>query len=289
MRVRRVDKGTYLFLGSPASLLHIDGDTAYIVDPGMDPERASEMVSFISSKEVERVEVILTHAHPDHVGTAGMFGGNVHIHRLEYSVALSSVLRECMVYGARAPRGLISIRCEDISPTDTYEWGGVLGPFRLIPLPGHSPGHTGLKLETGVFYAGDAIFGDRLLDRVGVPFCPDYSSTIESMERVEEEVRSGDVLILSHGPVVKGDKALLLIESNRSRLKAVKATILEALEKPRSVPELTYMVTRRFAGDITAELLVHNEVTVKGVLSELMDEGLVEPRVGENGLLWAKR
>ena len=276
----------YVEPGSPTALIVFD-DEYYIVDPGVDTRRARRIYEFVRDQGYDEGKVVFTHAHPDHIGAANVFSSPTYAHVYESSVAESNVLRETLVYGARASSKLISIRSNDVKITNTFRWEQeFLGPLTIVSLPGHSQGQSGFIVDD-IFYVGDAMFGDRLISNVGLPFFPDHREALNTLNVIREYIVDGYRLVISHGPIVKGEKAINLLQENINAILRAKRYILELLQvKPRTVQELTLLATKRYATTVSSELLLLNEVTVKSIISELVDENVVEPMITENGLTW---
>src|SRR5205807_2423471 len=90
----------------------------------------------------------------------------------------------------------------------------------LVPLVGHTRGHTGIAIDTGradgprwLLHAGDAYFHRGQLDPVR-PHCPaglrwfqsqvevDHTTRLDNVERLRELAASGEVQVFSaHDPV----------------------------------------------------------------------------------------
>ncbi len=138
-------------------------------------------------------------------------------------------------------------------------------------------------------YVGDSVFGQRLLDRIGVPFHPDHRSSIESMRKLVELARSGYTLVVSHGPVVKKNKAIELVEANLNRLEELEKKVLDLLEKPRDTLRISYELTRKYVENPSIEQVLLNEVTVKSIVSRLYDERLIEPVIRDERVMWTKK
>ncbi len=68
--------------------------------------------------------------------------------------------------------------------------------FRVLHLPGHSPGGIGLLDERdGLFLTGDAIYDDEILDDLPGASIPDYLLTMDRLRQVECQLAIG-----GHGP-----------------------------------------------------------------------------------------
>ena len=112
MFVKKLAKKVYLLSGSPATII-ILGEPTWVVDPGVGEERAGEVLGFLKSKKVGEYEVFATHAHPDHIASAAGLKP-IHIHRFELSIAESTMLRNTLVFGAKAPSGVFSLSSPDV-------------------------------------------------------------------------------------------------------------------------------------------------------------------------------
>ncbi len=289
MVVRRLRRDIYLVTGSPNTLVVVEGDHGLMVDLGFDEKRGRETIRYFEEKHgVREFTLVFTHAHPDHIGAATNLSHEKLIHRRELSIAESSVLRETLIYGARAPRRLFSIKSNNIGVDKVFEWGEKIGLLETIALPGHSIGHTGFT--TGdIVYVGDSVFGQRLLDRIGVPFHPDHRSSIESMKKILELARSDYTLVVSHGPVARKNKAIELIEANINRLEELEKRILDLLEKPLDTMRISYKLTKTYTENPSIEQVFLNEVTVKSIISWLYDEGLIEPIIENERIAWTRK
>lgn len=60
----------------------------------------------------------------------------------------------------------------DLTVSGLVKPGDKIGTIEAIALPGHTFGHLGYCID-GVLYAGDAVFGDPVLAKYGVPYLMD--------------------------------------------------------------------------------------------------------------------
>ena len=149
---------------------------------------------------------VVTHAHSDHVGSLHEFAERA-AHRAEAHVlsragvaSVDPALFGEMVLGpyrdagydipalfvdAVPPGGLVSATFEaPAAPvTRVLDDGDVVDlgdrSFEILHLPGHSPGSIGLfEPETGVLFAGDAVYDGPLLDQLDGSDIDDYVATM---------------------------------------------------------------------------------------------------------------
>ena len=123
--------------------------------------------------------IILTHLDLDHAGGLSDFPeAKVHLHRQEYRSAQTGLI-EGLRYLPRQWRH--KVKWQTYEPLGENWFGfqavrplvGLPPEILLIPLPGHSKGHSGVAIQTEegwLLHAGDAYFDRRQLD-VPIPNC----------------------------------------------------------------------------------------------------------------------
>ncbi|WP_158522435.1 MBL fold metallo-hydrolase [Tessaracoccus aquimaris] len=120
--------------------------------------------------------VVLSHAHPDHIGGVRHFPAATFVMSAGIAETLASprlkegVLRALLPdWFASAKRTVLT--AADLSPTtvrgldlSAHDLLGD-GTYLLTPLPGHARGHLGAVVEERVLLAGDAAWGSDLIER----------------------------------------------------------------------------------------------------------------------------
>ena len=181
-----------------ANLYHVVGrDADIVIDFGTGVRSLRSSLGTPGSKPLIAVA---THVHVDHVGSFHEFG-----HRLGHAAeaaafasmadadTLADIFREHPDAVSRAPHAGWEPRNYRIQPApltqalsdgDRIDIGDA--SYRVLHLPGHSPGSIGLLEESrGILFSGDAIYDGTLVD--DLPGCDrkDYRATMETLRRLE--------------------------------------------------------------------------------------------------------
>ena len=132
-----------------------DGETGAIVDPG---DEAARIALAVEQTGLEIGQILVTHAHIDHVGAvaplADEYACSVLMHA-EAEPMLQQLPTQAMMMGLRF--GKVPAVDRHIQDGEILE----VGSLRLESLytPGHAPGHLAFYVESeGLVLSGDALF-----------------------------------------------------------------------------------------------------------------------------------
>lgn len=204
--------------------------------------------------------IVNSHAHEDHVAGNGLFpSARVHVHADDYP-GVASLDGLLDVYGlegeTRSSFGKTILDefhfaprpdAEGFSDGHVFDLGGTT--MEAVHLPGHTRGHSGFRIDGGVFFLSD-------IDLTGFgPYYGDAWSSLDDFEDSLIKVRDEDAewyVTFHHKGVINGREDFV------ERLDAFHAVIgrrhdkmLEFLAEPRSIDD---MVEHKFVYRPTAEV-----------------------------------
>ena len=210
-----------------------EGDEVTLVDTGYpgDRDRVIASLARIGHEPADVAAVVLTHAHPDHLGSAEYFRRELSTRILAHEreaanadgsgieqVSTSAILRRAwrpdVLLWARDVLALKAERVERLSYVDTFTDDVLEVPGHPVPVhtPGHTSGHCALHLpERGVLVAGDAIMTEHAVaPATGPQLLPDFFNRDTELARSSLRALShlaADVVVPGHGPAFRGTPA----------------------------------------------------------------------------------
>lgn len=190
-----------------------------LVDSGMGLRTLKPFLGLTPGKPVIAVA---THAHVDHIGSLHEFDDR-RAHAAEadaYADMPDDITVAPLFRGVEEPVTALphaGWRVEDyaLTPAPLHavlrEGGSIdLGDrqFKLLHLPGHSPGCIGLFDEAdGMLFSGDALYDGELLDDLPHSHVADYVETMERLLRLDIRIGHG-----GHGPSFDEARKRQLVE-----------------------------------------------------------------------------
>jgi glyoxylase-like metal-dependent hydrolase (beta-lactamase superfamily II) len=140
---------------------------------------------------------VVSHLHFDHCGGLGQLpSARVLVQRAEWDVAFDETMVEL---GAYIPADFDLGHDRVLLDGEHDVFGD--GSLRIVPTPGHTPGHQSLLVEGETLLVGDACYCQLALDRDALPrFAADPDRQREVFAWLRREQASGRRLVFSHDP-----------------------------------------------------------------------------------------
>jgi hydroxyacylglutathione hydrolase len=170
-----------------------------LIDPG---DEVKTLLEFSARERITLTEILLTHAHFDHVAGVGeakrALGVPIHLHRDDLTLYDQSALHARM----------FGLQIEQPPPVDRFYAPGELirfGDCVAEPhhTPGHCPGGVCLAVNAGPsvqphLFVGDTLFAGSI-GRTDLPGA-DYATLIDSIRRVLFAFGDAAIVYPGHGP-----------------------------------------------------------------------------------------
>lgn len=187
------------------NIWHVRGrDRDLIVDTGFGLRPLAEAVARLAERPVI---AIATHSHFDHSGGLHQFSHRL-CHHAEAPILTAPTLDETLVsagfvraetFSALPYKGFDwrDYEVKAAAPTALIDEGDVIDlgdrAFRVLHLPGHSPGSVGLWEEaTKTLFSGDAIYNGEMIDTIYHSDPEVYMATMERLRAIPaEKVHAG--------------------------------------------------------------------------------------------------
>jgi glyoxylase-like metal-dependent hydrolase (beta-lactamase superfamily II) len=140
---------------------------------------------------------VVSHLHFDHCGGLGQLpGARVLVQRSEWDAAFDDGL---VAFGVFNP-GDFDLGHDRVELDGEHDVFGD-GSLRIVPTPGHTPGHQSLLVDGETLLVGDACYCQLALDRDALPrFAADPERQRKVFGWLRHEQAAGRRLVFSHDP-----------------------------------------------------------------------------------------
>ena len=247
----------------------ITGDTPVLIDSGV---KNSEEIIFDYMEEIgldpeDLTLLILTHSHPDHIGSASSIKRKTYCEVAAHSgekewiedIDLQFKERPVPNFHSLVEGPLdVDIILED---GDEFELDGKLN-LKVIHTPGHSKGSISLFIrEEKILISGDAIpiKGD-------LPIYEDYSKSIESINTLKT-IEKLKWLLSSWDDPQQGDELYLIFEEAIDYLKTINDTVAKVSENEDDTDSLEF--TKKVLKELGIPEMAANPIVARSFQANL--------------------
>jgi glyoxylase-like metal-dependent hydrolase (beta-lactamase superfamily II) len=292
------DNVYHLRAGANAGLL-VRGDSALLVDAGLDRDAARRIMKHVDALGVGLAAILITHAHADHFGGAADVkrrAGDIPVYAPAFEAAVVENPELEPVYlfaGARPTRELQG----KFILAKACPVAGLLQPGRqdlhgfsveIIPAPGHAHNQVMVGwLEAGVCFAADAFFPPDVLDKYGIPFYVDVDQTLQSLGAVLGLPYA--IFAQGHGDAYQAADLPGIVDHNAQRIQAIRQQALDVLDEPKDSAAVLELVANGLGVTIDQPAIYYlARTTIHACLNSLREAGLINIELHDNRLLWVQ-
>ena len=267
-------------------LIHVP-EGAVMIDGGSDKDAGKKALRHVEALRFPLMAILCTHSHADHIGGCRLLaertGAPVYLPDGEVAFGRTPELEGAMLYGAAAPaplRNKFLLAPEfDARPLTNFV---LPAGMEVRSLPGHSPDMTAYRSPDGVWFLGDAVFGDATLEKYHISYLYDVAKTLASFEEVM--TLEGTRFVPAHSSEQMDIRPLT--ERNRTVLHEVLETIATLCTPGITFEELLKGVFLRYGLTMDLSQYVLIGSTVKAVLTYLSDQGRVSITAENSRIIW---
>lgn len=232
-------------LSTSVPLYFLDRHEVVLLDSGYaEPDRAV-LQKLLTRQLLHVCAIIGSHSHNDHSGNHAWFqkmhGTSIILRDIEAAI-VSDISLMKVAYGPATPIqmeelfGHLLVKADHVFSSEDRNVDVCGKTFGLLPLPGHTAGHTGIVTPDGVLYVGDALVSEQTLQKARLPSTMDWVQDEQSKRRLEQ-VRY-QRYIMAHGGIY--DDLQFIISRNLEDHAARSKQILEWLQTSEPLTHSTF-------------------------------------------------
>jgi len=251
-----------------------DEDSLVIVDTGV-LERKQELLDEIAKQHYEKLFIVITHAHADHIGNNfaikekfnPVFISNIYSKGLleDYEFQYDQIVGKAKdEYDVDASTrswyfGLIDQAVSiDIAFYDQMELNLGNRQFQIMHLPGHTVGDLGIiDKENKLLIVSELIFKHS---REMIIYIEDYKGYLESLDKIEALVNdySINTMLTTHEqePICGKDNILDIIDYNRQYINKLKDDYQKLYQQNKSLRETAAQICDMYSKSYTFDSVI---------------------------------
>lgn len=304
--MKKIAGNTYYIRGGTNTGIYVYNDKAIIIDPGLSGTRPGRIIKKIEESGYIPEYIINTHEHDDHYGGAGQIKDKIPTVK-NCSSAFAAVYIEnpilfpTYISGGKCCREMIEVSKleeSDITTVDSILKPGYFNPvtgeinkdkadntIEIIELKGHTEGSLGFITPDGVFFAGDVLVGEEMLEKFDFLFTFDVGAQIESLEKLKNI--DYEYMVLGHSKkIITKEESTELIEKNRAAMDKYINQIMDILKSPVNSEEILKRIINNNNLKHRYKEYLFFRSALMSILNYLIDNGKIEYILKDGELLY---
>ena len=278
--LERITGETYVLRGNTNVGVYSDGERVYLIDTGTSKKNLSKIIETFRGREIV---VLITHHHADHIQLNRWLqrktGCEIRVPVGELSFVAFPELESYLLFGAKPPKELrrefFTAKPSAVKPLED----GM--PLKPVPLPGHTPHHTGYVTPDGVLFCGDLYFSKDILDKYFYPYHASVSDLRKTLKTLD--LTRFNAVVPSHGTPSRDPRED--IDHMMKRIDEIEETVLNILSRPMKVEEIAGSLVERYELELVGGFWYLFRSFVSALIQDLEDRGYL---IWE-GSTWTRR
>lgn len=236
--------------------------------------------------------LVITHGHADHFPIGHVLraaGARVWAPRDDASLVENPDINIRGMFSWAKPGDFLTTRLfrGTPCPVDAYLEDFADERATVVPLPGHTLGHSGILTRDGVLFTGDALYEKEIWERHQLPYAIDPGMVSASLERIRAVPCAW--IVPGHGRAIRREDAEEHIDHHLGQIADIEALLIDRLAVEHTTEQAIALVSEaRGLGENPASYWLA-VTTVKGFLGELLDRGEIQFFVREHAGWWRTR
>lgn len=250
MDLNNINKNTFYIKGGTNTGVYITkNNECILIDPGLSGLRPKSIVKLLQLKNLTPIAIINTHEHDDHyAGSKYIIDMYPNIKTYSSEHAKLNIenpeLFTKYILSGRSNKILDNKfrmkSTEKVNIDYVVEEGELCienSKFTIYKLNGHTSGSIGILTEDKVFFVGDLLVGEKMLEKYDFLFMYDIEEYFKSLEKVKHV--DYDYMMVGHSlDIMDKQKSLEVIEKHKQAMYKYMKQVLEILETPSTVEEI---------------------------------------------------
>lgn len=231
--------------------------------------------------------IINTHSHADHIGGNQLLQNRLNCEifsaNIENTFIKNTILESSFLFGGYPCEGMRNkFLMAQPSESNNIEMAELPEGMEYINLEGHSYGMIGVKTPDDVYFLGDGLVSEKIINKYHISVIYDVKAYLETLEKIKD--LDGKVFIPSHADAMDDIKSV--VEINRNKIVEIINLLLEICNNPSCFEDILKQIFDHYflKMDLNQYILVGS--TIKSYLSYLYDEDKLTVQFVDNKVLW---
>ncbi|MBE6932709.1 MAG: MBL fold metallo-hydrolase [Ruminococcaceae bacterium] len=265
----------------------MSGNEVCLIDSGSDKDAARRILKILGAQGWNLAMVLATHSHADHIGgcaaLAARTGCEVYAPEGDLSFTRHPEFEPAMLYGGCPPKALRSkFLMAQPSPAKPLTEDCLPEGMEMCRLDGHSPAMAAFRTPDGVWFLGDCMTAENIIEKYHISYLYDVEKYLSSLEIAK--TLHGTCFIPAHAPAT--DSIAALADKNAAKVHEILDLVRTLCREESSFEHILKGVFDHYSlrMDFTQYVLVGS--TIRSYLSCLLDRQEVKAEFRDNRLYW---